>query len=106
MPVPWLLVDILTILVTLLVVLFIMRRTKHPVVVLLECFGFVFLKERFTHLRCGRLVPLLRYPFYNRRRLYSNSLAGSARQLYAFCIAGMDLFLGQESAFSKRSISV
>ena len=43
MPVPWLLADILTILVTLLVVVFIVRRSKHPVVVLLECFGFVFL---------------------------------------------------------------
>jgi hypothetical protein len=43
MPVPWLLADILTILVTFLVVLYIVRRSKHPVVVLLECFGFVFL---------------------------------------------------------------
>ena len=43
MPVPWLLADILTILVTLLVVLFIVKRSKHPVVVLLECFGFIFL---------------------------------------------------------------
>jgi hypothetical protein len=43
MPVPWLLADILTILVTLLVVAFMVRRSKHPVVVLLECFGFIFL---------------------------------------------------------------
>ena len=43
MPVPWLLADILTILVTLLVGIFIVRKSKHPVVVLLECFGFVFL---------------------------------------------------------------
>ena len=43
MPVPWLLADILTILVTLLVGMFILQRSKHPVVVLLECFGFVFL---------------------------------------------------------------
>ncbi|MGB8212352.1 MAG: hypothetical protein WCE68_02225 [Anaerolineales bacterium] len=43
MPVPWLLADILTILITLLVGIFIIQRSKHPVVVLLECFGFVFL---------------------------------------------------------------
>ena len=43
MPVPWLLADILTLLVTLLVVVFIVQRSKHPVVVLLECFCFVFL---------------------------------------------------------------
>jgi hypothetical protein len=43
MPVPWLLADILVILVTLLVVIFIIRKSKHPAVALLECFGFVFL---------------------------------------------------------------
>jgi hypothetical protein len=43
MPIPWLLADILAILVTLLVVIYIVQRSKHPVVVLLECFGFVFL---------------------------------------------------------------
>ena len=43
MPVPWLLADILTILVTLLVGIFIVRKSKHPVVAMLECFGFVFL---------------------------------------------------------------
>jgi hypothetical protein len=43
MPVPWLLADILTILVTLLVGIFIVRKTKHPVAAMLECFGFVFL---------------------------------------------------------------
>jgi hypothetical protein len=43
MPVPWLLADILTLLVTLLVGMFVIRKSKHPAVVLLECFGFVFL---------------------------------------------------------------
>ena len=43
MPVPWLLGDILTILVTLLVGIFIVRKSPHPVVAVLECFGFVFL---------------------------------------------------------------
>jgi hypothetical protein len=43
MPVPWLLADILTILVTLLVGIFIVRKSSHPVVAMLECFGFVFL---------------------------------------------------------------
>jgi hypothetical protein len=43
MPVPWLLGDILTILVTLLVGIFIVRKSQHPVVAVLECFGFVFL---------------------------------------------------------------
>jgi len=42
-PVPWLLADILTILISFLVMIFIVRRSKHPVVVLLECFGFIFL---------------------------------------------------------------
>ena len=42
-PAPWLLADILTLSVTLLVVVFIVRKSKHPVVALLECFGFVFL---------------------------------------------------------------
>ena len=41
--VPWLLADILTILVSLLVVVFIVKKSKHPVVVLLECFAFVLL---------------------------------------------------------------
>ncbi len=43
MPVPWLLADILTILITLLVGIFIVRKSRHPVAALLECFGFVFL---------------------------------------------------------------
>ena len=43
MPIPWLLADILTILVTLLVGIFVVRKSHHPVVAILECFGFVFL---------------------------------------------------------------
>ncbi len=42
-PVPWLLADILTLLVTLLVGVFIVRKSRHPVVALLESFAFVFL---------------------------------------------------------------
>lgn len=42
MPVPWLLADILTILITLLVAVFIVRKSRHPAVVMLECFCFVF----------------------------------------------------------------
>jgi len=42
-PLPWLLADILTILITLVVLVFVVRNSKHPGVVLLECFGFVFL---------------------------------------------------------------
>jgi hypothetical protein len=41
--VPWLLADIFAILVTLVVVMFLVKNSRHPVVVLLECFGFVFL---------------------------------------------------------------
>jgi hypothetical protein len=43
MLVPWLMADILTILVTLLVGIFIVRKSRHPVAAILECFGFVFL---------------------------------------------------------------
>jgi hypothetical protein len=43
MPIPWLLADILTVLVSLLVVLFAIKHSQHPLVLLLECFGFVFL---------------------------------------------------------------
>ena len=43
MPVPWLMADILTILLTLLVGIFIVRKSRHPVAAILECFGFVFL---------------------------------------------------------------
>ena len=42
-PVPWLLADILTLLISLAVVVFIVRKSEHPVAALLECFGFVFL---------------------------------------------------------------
>jgi hypothetical protein len=42
-PVPWLLADILAILVSLVVVAFIVKNSRYPVVVLLECFCFVFL---------------------------------------------------------------
>jgi hypothetical protein len=45
MPVAWLLADILTILVTLLVGIFIVKKSRHPLVAMLECFGFVFLYE-------------------------------------------------------------
>jgi hypothetical protein len=42
-PIPWLLADILTILISLVVVVFVVQKSKHPVSVLLEGFGFVFL---------------------------------------------------------------
>ncbi len=42
-PAQWLLADVLTVLVTLLVVLFVVLKSRHPAVALLECFGFVFL---------------------------------------------------------------
>jgi hypothetical protein len=42
-PTPWLLMDVFTVLVTLLVVVFAVRKSKHPAVILLECFGFVLL---------------------------------------------------------------
>jgi hypothetical protein len=42
-PLPWLLADILTVLVTLLVVIFVVQKSRHPAMALLECFGFVFL---------------------------------------------------------------
>jgi len=42
-PLPWLLGDVLTLLVSLLVLAFIVHNSKHPVSVLLEAFGFVFL---------------------------------------------------------------
>src|SRR5664280_2580032 len=43
MPIPWLLADLLTVLVTLLVLVFVVQKSRHPVAALLECFGFVFL---------------------------------------------------------------
>jgi hypothetical protein len=42
-PIPWFLADLLTLLVTLLVAVFIVRKSKHPVAILLESFAFVFL---------------------------------------------------------------
>ncbi|MCX6030016.1 MAG: hypothetical protein NT169_12065 [Chloroflexi bacterium] len=42
-PVPWLLADILTLLITLVVVGPLIAKSKHPVPMLLEGFGFVFL---------------------------------------------------------------
>ena len=42
-PIPWFLADILALLVTLLVLVYVVRRCAHPAVVLLEGFGFVFL---------------------------------------------------------------
>jgi hypothetical protein len=42
-PLPWMLADSLTILISLVVVVSVVRRSKHPVSALLECFGFVFL---------------------------------------------------------------
>jgi hypothetical protein len=43
MPAPWLLADILTLLISLLVVVYIVNKSRHPAVVLLEGFAFVFL---------------------------------------------------------------
>jgi uncharacterized membrane protein len=42
-PIPWLLADILTLLITLVVVSSVIAKSKHPVPLLLEGFGFVFL---------------------------------------------------------------
>ena len=42
-PAPWLLADLLTVLVTLIVVMFMLRKSEHPVAILLESFAFVFL---------------------------------------------------------------
>ncbi len=42
-PMPWLLMDILTLLITLVVVLVVVRKSRHPTAILLECFSFVFL---------------------------------------------------------------
>ena len=43
LPIPWLLADILTLLISLVVVVFVVKKSNHPVAALLECFGFVFL---------------------------------------------------------------
>jgi hypothetical protein len=42
-PLPWFFADLLTVLLSLVVVLFAVRRSLHPAMVLLECFAFVFL---------------------------------------------------------------
>jgi hypothetical protein len=43
MPVPWLLADVVTLIASVVVVAFVVRKSKHPTATLLECFGFVFL---------------------------------------------------------------
>lgn len=42
-PLPWLMADVLTLLISLLVMAFIIRKSRYPVSLLLEGFGFVFL---------------------------------------------------------------
>ena len=42
-PIPWLLADLLTLAITVLVMVFVVRKSKHPVVILLEAFAFVLL---------------------------------------------------------------
>lgn len=42
-PIPWLLADLLTLLVALCLLAFVIKRSKYPVVLLLEAFAFVFL---------------------------------------------------------------
>lgn len=42
-PTPWLLADILTLAVSLLVITSVIRKSQHPVSLLLEAFAFVFL---------------------------------------------------------------
>jgi hypothetical protein len=42
-PAPWFLADLLTLAITVLVVVFIVRKSRHPVAILLESFAFVFL---------------------------------------------------------------
>jgi len=42
-PAPWLLADIMTLLISLVVIVFIVEKSKHPVPVLLEGFAFVIL---------------------------------------------------------------
>ncbi|MFZ5910304.1 MAG: hypothetical protein ACOYYU_09840 [Chloroflexota bacterium] len=42
-PIPWLLADLVTIAITLVVVVFIVNKSRYPAIVLLEGFGFVFL---------------------------------------------------------------
>jgi hypothetical protein len=42
-PVPWFIADVTTLLLTLVLLVYAVRRSRHPVTVLLEAFGFVFL---------------------------------------------------------------
>jgi hypothetical protein len=42
-PIPWLLADLLTLLVTVIVMVFVVQKSKHPVAILLESCAFVFL---------------------------------------------------------------
>jgi len=42
-PLPWLVADLVTLLISLLVVAFIIRKARHPISVILEGFAFVFL---------------------------------------------------------------
>jgi hypothetical protein len=42
-PIPWLLADLLTLAVTVLVIIFVIKKSKHPVAILLESLAFVLL---------------------------------------------------------------
>jgi hypothetical protein len=42
-PIPWLLADLLTLIVSLFLLAFVIKRSKYPIVILLEAFAFVFL---------------------------------------------------------------
>jgi len=42
-PWPWLVQDIIAILLSIFVLVYIIRRNKHPVVLILEAFAFIFL---------------------------------------------------------------
>jgi hypothetical protein len=42
-PFPWLLADLLTLAITLLAMIFVIKKSRHPMVILLECFAFVLL---------------------------------------------------------------
>jgi hypothetical protein len=42
-PAPWLLADLLTLAITVLVMVFVIKKSKHPVAILLESFAFVLL---------------------------------------------------------------
>ena len=42
-PIPWLLADLLTLAITVLVMVFVIKKSKHPVTILLESFAFTLL---------------------------------------------------------------